>query len=58
MGSTSKKQLIPEEDSIVDRSEQIIGVWIHGQQVFAVRILLQGFVDPVHKGYLLLLCST
>lgn len=46
---------LPENDSISHGCEQVVAAWVHWQDVFAVAVFLQSFVDPVDEGHLLLL---
>lgn len=48
---------VPKDDAIPDSIEEIIGVWVHGDDMLAVRIIFQGFVYPVDKGILFFLCG-
>lgn len=47
---------VPENDPVSHGGEQGVAVGVHRQNVIAVGILLQSFVDPVYKGHFLLLC--
>lgn len=46
---------LPENNAISHGGEQVVAGRVHGQDVSAVAVLLQSFVDPVDEGHLLLL---
>ena len=56
MNRSVLKQKVPEDDAVSHAGEQVVAGRIHGQNMFTVAVLLQSFIDPVHKGHLLLLC--
>lgn len=53
--AASYQWTLPENNPISHGCEQVVARWVHWQDVFAVTVFLQSFVDPVDEGHLLLL---
>jgi hypothetical protein len=51
------KFYLPKDNAIPNSIKEIIGVWIHWDDMSTVRIIFQGFVYPVDKGILFFLCK-
>lgn len=49
--------ILPEEYSILHRCEQTVGVRVHGDDMLAVWVICQGFIDPVDKSHFLFICG-
>lgn len=47
----------PEKDAIRKWFEKAAIAGVHGYEMLAVRVILQGFVYPVNKGHLFFLCK-
>lgn len=49
--------ILPKEYSILHWCEQTVGIRVHGDNVLAVWVVCQGFIDPVDESHFLFICG-